>query len=80
MNQQIACRHPQVRALRFDLSCPRCGQPVHLVNSAPPTDFGYRTTAIVRCTRRGCPEWQIVVEMVTCGTPPPLPANPPGAA
>ena len=50
------------------VSCPRCGGEVDHVNSSPPMMRGTRTTAIVKCRRRQCPEWQIVVELMTCGT------------
>jgi len=61
-------------AYMVELCCPKCGAELEHVNGRPPGNPGYTATAIARCPRPQCPEWELRVELITCGNPPPLPA------
>lgn len=59
-----------------ELCCPKCGAELDHVNSRQPGNPGYSAMVIARCPRRACPEWELRVELITCGAPPPLPRVP----
>ncbi len=57
-----------------ELTCPKCGAELEHVNSRQPGAPGYSAMAIAKCPRPACPEWELRVELITCGFDPPLPA------
>lgn len=57
---------------QLGVTCPRCCQPLELVNTAA-MDCGLRMTAILKChTPRCSAGWQLVAELITTGKPPSL--------
>lgn len=55
-------RRPAAPAFLFTVTCPRCGHPLETAQVARTS--GLRASVILRCAGRGCPEQQVLVQLL----------------